>query len=411
MEKLIVENFLSIEKAELEIGRFTVIIGPQASGKSVLAKLVYFFRDLCFNQFRIHAADLRDTKSLAEVATEKFVELFSPLGVQKKKFVLQYFVGNINVLLARNPDEEPDELSRIDFSDNFAASYDQALRSYQQDEEEWLGDSPELLVIRKLLDLQVKVGGAFIPASRSFFAYLQRSVFSSLEGGVLLDTLFRQFGAAYERARQRHAKGREPQQEDDKKALAAVLAEAELIWAGRYRHIDGRDWIESNDQLVSLQQASSGQQEALPMLLVLSSRLRLGGREDFIVEEPEAHLFPASEKRMVTILSLLYEAGNDFLLTTHSPYILTAINDSILAAEVLATHPEQADKIREILGNARPIAFGDVRAYTITDGRLESILDEDNQLIGTNIIDAVSDDFQAIFNGLLAIKYPADGNA
>jgi len=39
-EKLIVKNFGPIKEAELELGKVTVFIGEQASGKSVLAKLV-----------------------------------------------------------------------------------------------------------------------------------------------------------------------------------------------------------------------------------------------------------------------------------------------------------------------------------------------------------------------------------
>jgi predicted ATPase len=39
-----VENFSVIKKARLEFGRITVIIGPQASGKSLLCKLAYVFR-------------------------------------------------------------------------------------------------------------------------------------------------------------------------------------------------------------------------------------------------------------------------------------------------------------------------------------------------------------------------------
>ena len=37
-----VENFSVIKKARLEFGRITVLIGPQASGKSLLCKLAYF---------------------------------------------------------------------------------------------------------------------------------------------------------------------------------------------------------------------------------------------------------------------------------------------------------------------------------------------------------------------------------
>ncbi|MFP5226302.1 MAG: hypothetical protein ACLGXA_01640 [Acidobacteriota bacterium] len=37
-----VENFSVIKKAKLEFGRITVLIGPQASGKSLLCNLAYF---------------------------------------------------------------------------------------------------------------------------------------------------------------------------------------------------------------------------------------------------------------------------------------------------------------------------------------------------------------------------------
>jgi predicted ATPase len=43
MEKLIVKNFLTVQDIELDIKKINVIIGRQAEGKSILAKLVYFF--------------------------------------------------------------------------------------------------------------------------------------------------------------------------------------------------------------------------------------------------------------------------------------------------------------------------------------------------------------------------------
>ena len=42
MRKLTVRNFSVIKEAELEFGKITVLMGPQASGKSLLCKLVYF---------------------------------------------------------------------------------------------------------------------------------------------------------------------------------------------------------------------------------------------------------------------------------------------------------------------------------------------------------------------------------
>jgi predicted ATPase len=42
MEKIIIKNFGPIEDAEIEIRKVLVLIGEQASGKSTIAKLVFF---------------------------------------------------------------------------------------------------------------------------------------------------------------------------------------------------------------------------------------------------------------------------------------------------------------------------------------------------------------------------------
>ena len=44
MEKLIIHNFLTIRSAEIDVRRFNIFIGPQASGKSIIVKLLYFFK-------------------------------------------------------------------------------------------------------------------------------------------------------------------------------------------------------------------------------------------------------------------------------------------------------------------------------------------------------------------------------
>ncbi len=46
LPRLKVRNFGPIKEADLAVNRFTVIIGKQASGKSTLAKLLYFFYEL-----------------------------------------------------------------------------------------------------------------------------------------------------------------------------------------------------------------------------------------------------------------------------------------------------------------------------------------------------------------------------
>lgn len=44
MQRLYVRAFGPIQSCDIEIQRLTVMTGPQASGKSTLAKLIYFFK-------------------------------------------------------------------------------------------------------------------------------------------------------------------------------------------------------------------------------------------------------------------------------------------------------------------------------------------------------------------------------
>jgi AAA15 family ATPase/GTPase len=45
-EKIVVENFGGITEAEINLKKINIFIGPQASGKSVLAKLIYFLTQI-----------------------------------------------------------------------------------------------------------------------------------------------------------------------------------------------------------------------------------------------------------------------------------------------------------------------------------------------------------------------------
>lgn len=44
MESIHIKDFRGIEEMTLEINKINILIGPQASGKSVTAKLIYFFK-------------------------------------------------------------------------------------------------------------------------------------------------------------------------------------------------------------------------------------------------------------------------------------------------------------------------------------------------------------------------------
>ena len=92
------------------------------------------------------------------------------------------------------------------------------------------------------------------------------------------------------------------------------------------------------------------------------------------------------------------ERKHKFIITTHSPYILTAFNNLIQAGNTLKAlkkKPERNDLLVDlfkIVPEYQILDINDIGAYTIKNGMIESLINQENSLIDTNIIDDVSND-------------------
>ncbi|MBD2353759.1 ATP-binding protein [Tolypothrix sp. FACHB-123] len=250
----------------------------------------------------------------------------------------------------------------------------------------------------------------FIPAGRSFFANLQSNVFSFLSGDIPIDYFLTEFGSDYELVRKLydHRKNIHKQQNEKIDELISQII------VGNYVYEKGKDWIyTSNNRRVNLSNSSSGQQEALPMTLILAILPFLSSTRLFIIEEPEAHLFPTSQKHIVNLISLIFnitDKRHKFFITTHSPYILTAFNNLIQAGNTIKSLRNKSvdnrlwEKLTKIVAENQMLDINDIGAYTIKDGRIENLINADNSLIDTNIIDDVSNEFSKDFEELLEIE-------
>ncbi len=59
----------------------------------------------------------------------------------------------------------------------------------------------------------------------------------------------------------------------------------------------------------------------------------------------------------------------------------------------------------EVLPVDELIHLEDVSAYTLNNGLVESIVDKDDRLIGANLLDAVSDEFDTAFGVAIDVLY------
>ncbi|MBR5803210.1 MAG: ATP-binding protein [Bacteroidaceae bacterium] len=95
-----------------------------------------------------------------------------------------------------------------------------------------------------------------------------------------------------------------------------------------------------------------------------------------IIEEPELNLFPSAQQEMVyELLTDTANSDNTLTLTTHSPYILFAINNCMMGGMVGQHIPTEE---RDLFPSHHAwISPSLVSIYEIHDGQLKSIQDED----------------------------------
>jgi len=388
MEKLSIKNFLCIKEADFEVGRFNIIIGSQASGKSVISKLLYFFRGILTQEFGGLVKDFKEEN------ISRFTLYFPKYTWGKQQFEIIYQNNRFKISLKH----ELNSL-RLIFSENLINLYDKS----QKD----IDDRTGLISLGKLISNKEDFYSVirqqhpnhilFIPASRAFFSHLQKNIFLLLTQGIEIEQFIKEFGSHYEIVKRAYNKNIKSQKESLDNKIEYLV---ESILKGKYVYKLEQDWIETNGQRINLSSTSSGQQEALPMLLMLSVWAEQNRNARIFIEEPEAHLFPVSQKHVISLISLIYNQWkHDFVLTTHSPYILTAINNAILAYDVIKE--KGTDAVKDIFDPDFAIKYEDVKAYTIEDGCLISIMDDEARLIGASVIDSISDEFENVFNNLL----------
>lgn len=144
--------------------------------------------------------------------------------------------------------------------------------------------------------------------------------------------------------------------------------------------------------------SSSGQQEVIWIVLLLFVII-MENRDVFIViEEPEAHLFPTAQRDMIELIALLITTSDSHvMITTHSPYILSAFNIYLYAGKLT----KQLDKQNKLnidkkLRITKPFAAYFVNSFT-GQFQKEDIVDSELGLIKAETIDDISNEMNEMF--------------
>ena len=200
-----------------------------------------------------------------------------------------------------------------------------------------------------LEDLEEKLGekitnlALFIPAGRSFYAQVEKDVVSFFESANLESLFVAAFGKL--NALLKDSSDFLLERPSKSALLAAELTERLL--SGKYEREGQKEFINVKDgRRLPPALWSSGQQESLPLVLHMrrwaEGDLPTSNRISFYIEEPEAHLFPASQRIMMELIALAFNSapkGANIFITTHSPYVLSTLNVLLRAGQLFQQSP------------------------------------------------------------------------
>ena len=413
---LVIDNFLIFDHVEIDINKFTVFIGPQASGKSIAAKLLYFFYHFPEFVFEVALAEGKK-RELLKLLKENFYEIFPPYSWNNKNFeiALSTEQGTISI------NHQPDKVLNFAFSEYYEDKIKNSLslsKKFKSTDEKF----PRRLELSRYLTKKIHSvpwgfinaeSSALIPAGRSFFATLSNNIFTFLANDNKIDYFLKEFGDFYEWAID--FRSYPPSEREVVKAkfddICQKLMHAVLVKRNKKTFLKHKD----KNLEIEIKDVSSGQQELLPILATMFARAHYF----FIIEEPEAHIFPESQSEVVKfIVSTQIVKSNEraFLFTTHSPYVLTTLNNLAYAGVLEAKLQQKNDiegieKLDKIYTIQERIPEKSLSAYYFNNGKATNIIDEETGLINAEDLDKISDVTSEKFSELIDLKLQYDNNA
>ena len=126
-------------------------------------------------------------------------------------------------------------------------------------------------------------------------------------------------------------------------------------------------------------------------------------QSQFIIEEPEQNLFPTTQRDLIYyMLKILNESKQNHRLTftTHSPYILYALNNCMMGYLVKNKMP--IEEQNELLSKESWINPENISIYQIKEGGIEPIKDEQTKVVGEHyfneVMGAIMDEYYEMLN-------------
>ncbi|CAH0994448.1 hypothetical protein EMA8858_00558 [Emticicia aquatica] len=424
MQRIIVKNFGPLKDIDLEIKDYMVFLGPQASGKSTLAKLIYFGKDLQSIIFRFFSYFELQTESefnLDGLFNYIRRELFSVIEKNNSHFEIEfYFEEKTYIKIFSNFEKEVTEIDNL--SKKILEKLITDVKEFYSFSEP--SDKVTFEILHEKINskniikhLQLIFGDYkrvyFLPDNRSFYNI---NSYIPVNGPIFFEDINESIDSKFKKEITKNRKNFEKGFEGfeyivknrsnsfSKKELELCKYFEKKILKGKYISGQNDKIILENDIIIDLVSSSSGQKESIWLLVFLYDKIFLNRKNNFvIIEEPEAHLFPEAQKDITYLISLLAnQEGNQVIITTHSHYILGALNILINAYRIGQTNPEEVEKIvpRELWVNKDRIFAG-----FLENGIIKNIYDDEAEMIKIQQLNAVAGEINKDFDRLLDLEF------
>ena len=400
MKHLHLENIGPITIVDIDLKRYNIFIGPQSSGKSTIAKMISF---CTWIEKRALTTLSEDVFSNEQEFIEHVEEYHKMHDYFNEKSVLEYNSQNIHILYK-------DSKLSIKILDK---------TSYKRKKILYIPSDRNLVAMPRLDRLVLETNTNL----RSFIFdwFDARGTYDKSHRLSILDLNMEYYydkdakKVSQDRIIHTNGKTYDIALSDASSGLQSITPLALLLsyYTNQYFADYGKTTSYKKDEekkeleekigilypvIVEDAQSKKGLYNAIERRS-LFNKLTTPHSTDFIIEEPEQNLFPEAQE------SLLYwtierikdpERANSIVITTHSPYILFALNNCLIGGLVGDKLESQALQSRKSW--LRP---SDVAVYEIHDGALKSIQDEDG-LLDNNYLNLAYKKISAEYMTMLA---------
>ena len=426
MQKIEIKYLGPIRELEMQIKDFNLLIGEQATGKSTVAKATYFFRMikatitdyLCqlYDDALYNGNDVSGgfKKVIKKELKSIFISLFGYSWDLDQRLYLKYeYTDDIWIKVDLNKFAKKRYISVT-----YSSKLTQEIKRLEKD---------ALNLYHQKLDANVSLSYAskerlrnydnfrnnvnkifddyketyYIPAGRSMITLLVNN--RSLIENENLDLISREFmriidnihGAFTDGIRNVHKRYPDGERKFDVGKISEMLI-SDL--KGDYQYNAGKEYIiakdkELHNEKIPINFASSGQQEVLWLLNQLYILMLKKEKAFVIIEEPEAHLYPNLQNKVVEFIAYFANVNeSSIMVTTHSPYVLTSVNALYCAGKTIQEFPDLKKKVYDIIGNGCEIFPDNVMALKIEkDTSIQNLINDEYGELNTEMIDEISD--------------------